>query len=102
MQLRTILHINRTITIKNNKPQVTESKFEVSKNIAYEVRKDEDNVIKNNYRSPAARKELNKYISQITITNSLRQTSNGTTDRTTPNFAYTKEVSMGDIKNTKQ
>ena len=59
-------------------------------------------MIKNNYRSPAARKGLNKYISQIAITNSLHQTRNGTTNGTTPNFASTKEVSTGDIKNTKQ
>ena len=59
-------------------------------------------MIKNNYRSPAASKELNKYISKITITNSFHQTNNGTTDGTTPNFAYTKEVSTGDIRHTKQ
>ena len=101
MYLRPKLHTNQTITIKNNKPRVNKSKDEAPKDIAEEVRKSEDDVIKNNYGSPAARKELNKYISQLTMTNSLHQTSNGTTDSTTPNVAYTKEVSTGDIKHTK-
>ena len=66
-----------------------------------EVRKAEDDMI-NNYRSPATRKQLNKYISKITITNSLHRTSNDTTDGTTTNYEYTNEFSTGDIKNTKQ
>ena len=63
---------------------------EASNIINEEVRKSEDNVIKNNYRLPAARKELNKQISQITISNSLQKNSNGNTDSTSPKFAYKK------------
>ena len=67
MYLRPKLHTNQTITIKNNKPRVNKSKDEAPKDIAEEVRKSEDDVIKNNCRSPAARTVLNKYISQLQI-----------------------------------
>ena len=66
------LQTNQTIPIKPNS-RVNKSKDAASKTIDEEVRKSEDDVIKNNYQSPAARKELNKYISQITIPNSLQK-----------------------------
>ena len=75
---------------------------EASKIIDEKVRNSEDDIIKNNYRSPAARKELNKYISQITISNSLQNNSNGNTNSISPKFAYKKDISTGDINHTKQ
>ena len=66
------LQTNQTIPIKPNS-RVNKSKDAASKTIDVEVRKSEDDVIKNKYRSPAARKGLKKYISQITISNSLQK-----------------------------
>ena len=46
--------------------------------------------MKNKNRSPAARKELNEYIPQINILNSIQKNSNGITDSTSLKFAYKK------------
>ena len=56
-----------------------------------EIRKSEDDVMKNKNRSPPARKEVNEYIPQINISNSLQKNSNGDTDSTSPKFAYKKD-----------
>ena len=58
--------------------------------------------MKNKNRSPAARKELNEYIPQINILNSIQKNSNGITDSTSLKFEYKKDVSTGDINHTKK
>lgn len=64
-----------------------------------EVRKAEDDLIKNNHRSPVARKVLNKFVSKIIITNFLHQTSTDTTDGTNTKYEYINEFPTEDTKN---
>ena len=71
---------------ENDKPieqPVNQINLEMMKQlIDDEAKKDEDGLTINNHITPAARKELNNFISNNEITNSLHQNIKDTTDST--------------------
>ena len=81
------LQLQQILTTRT-KSRVDKSSDEDSTIVEEDIRKSEDDVIKNKYRSLAARKEVNENIPQIKFLNSLKKNSNGITDITSLKFEY--------------